>query len=64
MTMIKTDDVISTLQHLDLIKYQRGQHVICGDPKIIAKHLKAVGKHRLEVDPNKLIWTPYREKLE
>ena len=35
MTAIKVDDVVSTLQHLNLIQYQKGQHVICGAPKII-----------------------------
>lgn len=32
MTAIKTDDIISTLQHLQLIQYQKGQHVIYGAP--------------------------------
>ena len=28
LTMIKTDDIISTLQHLNLIRYYEGQHII------------------------------------
>lgn len=33
-TMIKNDDVISTLQQLDLIKYHKGQHVLCATPEV------------------------------
>ncbi|CAI7865130.1 unnamed protein product, partial [Closterium sp. NIES-54] len=62
MTGIKTEDVISSLQSLHLIQYRRGQHVICADPKVLDRHLKAVGKPGLEVDVSKLIWTPYREQ--
>ncbi len=43
MTAIKTEDIIGTLQQLNLIQYQKGQHVVCAAPKLIEKHLKAVG---------------------
>jgi hypothetical protein len=43
MTTIKVEDVISTLQVLDLIQYKKGQHVICSDPKVLDRHLKVVG---------------------
>ncbi len=62
MTAIKTEDVISTLQSLDLIQYRKGQHVICADPKLLERHLKAAGRGGLEVDASKLIWTPYKEQ--
>jgi hypothetical protein len=35
MTAIKPDDIISTLQHLGLIQYQKGQHVICAAPSLV-----------------------------
>jgi histone acetyltransferase MYST1 len=41
MTSIKTDDIISTLQSLNLIKYWKGQHVISVSAKIVDEHLKA-----------------------
>eukprot|EP00235_Prasinoderma_singulare_P001451 CAMPEP_0119170214 /NCGR_PEP_ID=MMETSP1315-20130426/16540_1 /TAXON_ID=676789 /ORGANISM="Prasinoderma singularis, Strain RCC927" /LENGTH=433 /DNA_ID=CAMNT_0007163917 /DNA_START=295 /DNA_END=1593 /DNA_ORIENTATION=+ len=59
MTCFKTQDIIETLQLLDLIKYQKGQHVICAAPKIIERHLKAAGKHGHVVDPSRLIWVPH-----
>ncbi|XP_057838519.2 histone acetyltransferase of the MYST family 1 isoform X2 [Cryptomeria japonica] len=62
MTAIKVEDVISTLQVLDLIQYRKGQHVICADPKVLDRHLKAAGVAGLEVDVSKLIWTPYKEQ--
>jgi len=62
MTAIKVEDVISTLQVLDLIQYRKGQHVICADPKVLDRHLKAAGIAGLEVDVSKLIWTPYKEQ--
>eukprot|EP00850_Spirogloea_muscicola_P003039 SM000012S25301 [mRNA] locus=s12:233019:235528:+ [translate_table: standard] len=62
MTAIKTEDVISTLQQLELIQYRKGQHVICADPKVLERHLKAAGRGGLEVDPSKLIWTPFKEQ--
>lgn len=62
MTAIKADDILSTLQSLDLIQYRKGQHVICADPKVLDRHLKAAGRGGLEVDVCKLIWTPYKEQ--
>ena len=35
MTAIKTEDIISTLQSLSLIKYWKGQHIISVTPKVI-----------------------------
>ena len=57
--MIKTEDIISTLQHLNLLAYQKGAYVICAAEELIEKHLKAAGSPGVEVDPAKLIWTPY-----
>jgi histone acetyltransferase MYST1 len=37
ITAIKTDDIISTLNHLQLIQYQKGQHVIFAAPKLLEK---------------------------
>ncbi|KAF3673658.1 Histone acetyltransferase of the MYST family 2 [Capsicum annuum] len=62
MTAIKAEDILSTLQGLELIQYRKGQHVICADPKVLDRHLKAAGRGGLEVDVSKLIWTPYKEQ--
>ncbi|KAJ4850517.1 nucleoside triphosphate pyrophosphohydrolase ham1 [Turnera subulata] len=62
MTAIKAEDILTTLQSLELIQYRKGQHVICADPKVLDRHLKAAGRGGLEVDVSKLIWTPYKEQ--
>lgn len=59
MTRIKPDDIISTLQYLNMIQYQKGQHVICAAPHIIEAHLKKCGSPGLVVEPSKIVWTPY-----
>ncbi|KAI8014219.1 Histone acetyltransferase of the MYST family 1 [Camellia lanceoleosa] len=48
MTAIKAEDILSTLQGLELIQYRKGQHVICADPKVLDRHLKAAGRGGLE----------------
>lgn len=62
ITSIKPDDIISTLQSLNLIKYWKGQHIISVTPKIIEEHLKKSGSQGPIIDPNLLHWTPAKEK--
>ncbi|CAI9754340.1 unnamed protein product [Fraxinus pennsylvanica] len=50
MTAIKAEDILTTLQSLELIQYRKGQHVICADPKVLDRHLKAAGRGGLDVD--------------
>ena len=54
------NDIISTLQSLNLVKYWKGQHVICVTPKLIEEHLKSAEykKPSLTVDINSLRWNP------
>jgi len=35
LTCFKTEDIISTLQSLNLIRYAKGQHVLCLSPKLV-----------------------------
>lgn len=60
MTSITQNDIISTLQSLNLVKYWKGQHVICVTPKLIEEHLKSAEykKPRLTVDNSCLKWNP------
>jgi len=59
LTMIKTEDIISTLQHLGLLAYTKGAYVICASPELIEKHLKAAGSAGVPCDPSAIIWSPY-----
>ena len=60
ITAIRQQDVISTLQRVDMIQYQKGQHVICAAPELLDRHIKEAGNFRYLVDPCRLIWTPYQ----
>lgn len=82
MTCIKVDDIISQLQLLGLIQYQKGQHVLVGEPELIKscvvlvwmryqgadamsnRHLAKAGSPGLEVDPSKIVWTPYNAERD
>jgi len=59
MTMIKTEDIISTLQHLGLLAYTKGAYVICASPELIDKHFKAAGSGGVPCDPDAIVWSPY-----
>lgn len=60
LTCIAPDDIVSTLQYLNLVKYWKGQHVICVTPKIIEELLqtKFFRAPKIVVDPSCLRWTP------
>mmetsp|Transcript_24174 Transcript_24174/g.41304 ORF Transcript_24174/g.41304 Transcript_24174/m.41304 type:complete len:425 (+) Transcript_24174:27-1301(+) len=60
MTAIKTEDIITTLQSLNLIKYWKGQHIISVTPKVIEDHLKSNAKQGALIDPAYLHWVPYQ----
>ena len=53
-------DIINTLQALNLVKYWKGQHVICVTPKLVEEHLKSseYKKPTLMIDTNALRWAP------
>ena len=60
MTSIAQGDIISTLQALNMVKYWKGQHVICVTPKLVDEHLKSAQykKPVMTVDTSCLRWTP------
>ncbi|XP_055371028.1 histone acetyltransferase KAT8 [Condylostylus longicornis] len=57
---ITQDDIIYTLQSMKMVKYWKGQHVICVTPKTVIEHLQLpqFKKPKLTVDPAYLRWTP------
>ncbi|XP_055715274.1 histone acetyltransferase Tip60 [Phlebotomus papatasi] len=58
LTSIKKEDVISTLQNLNLINYYKGQYIISLNREIIDQHKKAMEKRKVRIDPKCLHWTP------
>uniref|UniRef100_A0A8C1HX74 Histone acetyltransferase n=1 Tax=Cyprinus carpio carpio TaxID=630221 RepID=A0A8C1HX74_CYPCA len=64
MTSITQSDIISTLQSLNMVKYWKGQHVICVTPKLVEEHLKSAQykKPPITVDTHCLKWAPPKHK--
>jgi len=58
MTSIRTEDVISTLQSLQLIRYWKGQHIISITPKALEEHLKVYSKQTTKIEPKNIHWAP------
>ena len=66
MSSIKTDDIISTLQALNLIKYWKGQHMISVSPRVIQEHLaQENAKNTLQVDSSSFsqTWLPHAARV-
>eukprot|EP00002_Diphylleia_rotans_P010922 TRINITY_DN2160_c0_g1_i3.p1 TRINITY_DN2160_c0_g1~~TRINITY_DN2160_c0_g1_i3.p1 ORF type:complete len:383 (+),score=64.90 TRINITY_DN2160_c0_g1_i3:107-1255(+) len=62
ITAMKIEDIVSTLQSLNLIRYWKGQHIISMTPKIVEEHLRESAKQQLRLDASKLFWLPYEFK--
>jgi histone acetyltransferase MYST1 len=63
LTSIAQTDIVSTLQSLNMVKYWKGQHVICVTPKLVEEHLKTSQwkKPKLTVDVSCIRWSPSRK---
>nr|CAD7405629.1 unnamed protein product [Timema poppensis] len=64
MTSIAQTDIISTLQSMNMVKYWKGQHVICVTPKLVEEHIKSAQfkRPRLVVDTAALRWAPPKKQ--
>ena len=58
LTSIKKEDVISTLQHLNLINYYKGQYVITITKDALDSHTKSMIKRKIRIEPKALHWQP------
>ncbi|EDO39884.1 predicted protein [Nematostella vectensis] len=66
MTSITQEDIIGTLQSLNMVKYWKGQHVICVTPKLVEEHVKSAQYRKpvLTVDNSCLRWAPPGKKFK
>lgn len=66
MTSITQTDIIGTLQSLNMVKYWKGQHVICVTPKLVEEHLQTAqyNRPRLIVDGSCLRWNPPKKVIK
>uniref|UniRef100_H3APV3 histone acetyltransferase n=1 Tax=Latimeria chalumnae TaxID=7897 RepID=H3APV3_LATCH len=58
ITSVKKEDVISTLQYLNLINYYKGQYILTLSEDIVEGHERAMQKRVLRIDPKCLHFTP------
>uniref|UniRef100_A0A8C1UQJ2 Histone acetyltransferase KAT5 n=1 Tax=Cyprinus carpio TaxID=7962 RepID=A0A8C1UQJ2_CYPCA len=58
ITSVKKEDVISTLQYLNLINYYKGQYILTLSEDIVEGHERAMQKRHLRIDSKGLHFTP------
>jgi histone acetyltransferase HTATIP len=58
ITSITIDDIMHTLQSLDMIKFYKGQFVYYLSEKAITRFERNMSKVKERIDPTKLEWTP------
>ncbi|VEU21544.1 DEKNAAC102412 [Brettanomyces naardenensis] len=58
ITSMTTTDILHTLQTLSMLKYYKGQHIICITDQVIVAYEKLQKKKRHLLDPSKLVWKP------
>merc|ERR1739838_5562 len=57
-TCIKKEDVISVLQHRNLVNYFKGQYIIVVANEVIEGHKRSMAKRKMRIDANCLHWHP------
>ncbi|ANB11115.1 NuA4 histone acetyltransferase complex catalytic subunit ESA1 [Sugiyamaella lignohabitans] len=57
-TAMTTTDIIHTLQTLGMLKYYKGQHIICLTEAVVEKYDRQKARKRIRIDPSKLLWKP------
>lgn len=57
-TSIKKEDIISTLQYLNLINYYKGQYIITINHDALQMYNNAIKKRKLRIEPSFIHWTP------
>ncbi len=57
-TAVKKEDVISTMQKLNLINYYKGQYILTLTKELVDKHKKENSKRKIRIDARNLHWSP------
>jgi histone acetyltransferase HTATIP len=52
------EDIIHTLQAMDALRYQRGQHIVVLSEKHVADYEKNRKRQRTKIDSKLMQWTP------
>ncbi|AWU78419.1 hypothetical protein CAS74_002768 [Pichia kudriavzevii] len=57
-TAMTTTDILHTLQTMNMLRYYKGQHIICITDQVQQAHEKLKKKKKHKLDPKKLQWKP------
>ncbi|KNC22076.1 hypothetical protein FF38_04864, partial [Lucilia cuprina] len=57
-TAFTTQDILSTLQAMNMLKYNVGQYIICLNDTMIQSYNERKKKKPHRIDPSKLKWKP------
>jgi histone acetyltransferase HTATIP len=58
LTAFTPEDIMLTLQSLDLLKFYKNNFIIYLDQKVLEQVEKSIKKKKTVIDPSKLVWTP------
>merc|ERR1711934_644780 len=62
-TSIKLEDIMTTLEYLQVLKYWSGQYLICVAPELLTKYLKEK-KGRIIMNVEKIHWAPLEVEVK
>lgn len=57
-TSIRKEDVVSTLQNMNLVQYYKGQYILCLTEEVLEKHARSMNKRKIRIDPKCIKWIP------
>ena len=57
-TGIKKEDVISTMQHLNVLMYYKGQYCVVLSAPLLQAHKKSISRRKHRIDGKRLQWQP------
>lgn len=58
MTAMTTTDILHTLQTMNMLRYYKGQHIICLTDQVMQNYDRLKKKKRHKLDSSKLQWKP------
>ena len=65
ITSIRSDDIVTSLQSLNLIKYWKGDHIIAVTSRVVDEHMRLIDESKfIDVDATRLHWEPFGQKIE
>ena len=63
ITSIAQNDIVSTLQAMNMVRYWKGQYAVCLTLKLVEEVLRSIKRPNLVVDTDYLKWTPPARRL-